>query len=117
VNFLATIDEKARQRKLRFLVIGGLAINHYGYSRDTSDLDLFVSQREREKWIALLSEFGYTSCEDGGNFLQYSPPSNNAWPVDLMLVQEPTFVPIFEASKQIYSESRHVCHPLNIYWP
>jgi predicted nucleotidyltransferase len=33
-----------------------------------------------------------------GNFIQYEAPDKNAWPVDLMLVQEKTFDPILEAS-------------------
>jgi predicted nucleotidyltransferase len=99
VSFFETIHKEAARRKLRFLVIGGLAINHYGYSRDTSDLDFFISQNERKEWMNVLKEFGYTSYHDGGNFIQYAAPDKNAWPVDLMLVQEKTFAPIFEASR------------------
>jgi len=99
VSFIATIHEKASRQQLRFLVVGGLAINHYGYSRDTSDLDLFVSHNDRAAWLELLASFGYTNYHDGGNFIQYAAPAQNAWPVDLMLVQEKTFAPIFAASR------------------
>lgn len=98
MSFFATIHEEAVRRKLRFLVIGGLAVNHYGYSRDTGDLDFFISQNDREEWMKILADFGYVSHHDGGNFIQYNPPVQNAWPVDLMLVQEKTFAPIFAAS-------------------
>ena len=97
VSFFATIHEEAARRKLRFLVIGGLAINHYGYSRETADLDFFVSQSERAEWMKMLLDFGYTNYHDGGNFIQYAAPDENAWPVDLMLVQEKTFAPMLEA--------------------
>jgi predicted nucleotidyltransferase len=99
VSFFATIHEEAARRKLRFLVIGGLAVNHYGYSRDTSDLDFFISQSDRADWMKLLHDFGYASHNDGGNFIQYNPPAQNAWPVDLMIVQEQTFSPILTASR------------------
>lgn len=99
MSFIATIHEKARHERLRFLVIGGLAINHYGYSRDTSDLDLFISLDDRPEWPELLATLGYTNFKDGGNFIQYEAPARNAWPVDLMLVQETTFAPIFVASQ------------------
>jgi hypothetical protein len=99
VSFIATIHEEARRRKLRFLVIGGLAINHYGYSRDTSDLDIFISQNDRAGWLELLAELGYTNYHDGGNFIQYAAPAQNAWPVDLMLVQENTFAPILAVGR------------------
>ena len=98
MSFLATVNQNAADKRLRYLIIGGLAINFYGYSRDTSDLDFFISQGERLEWMQLLAKFGYSSFNDGGNFIQYNPPENNAWPVDLMLVQEKTFAPIFEAS-------------------
>jgi hypothetical protein len=98
VSFFARIHQEAAQRKLPFLVIGGLAVNHYGYSRETADLDFFISQGKRVEWLKLLEEFGYLNFHDGGNFLQFNPPDKNAWPVDLMLVQEKTFAPIYQAS-------------------
>jgi predicted nucleotidyltransferase len=97
VNFFATIDQEATHRQLRYLVIGGLAINFYGYSRDTSDLDFFISQNERADWMKILAGFGYANYHDGGSFIQYNPPEKNAWPVDLMLVQEKTFALMLEA--------------------
>jgi predicted nucleotidyltransferase len=100
VSFFATIHQEAGQRNLRFLVIGGLAVNHYGYSRETGDLDFFISQDDRAGWLTLLQDFGYTSHNDGGSFIQYNPPADNAWPVDLMLVQDKTFAPIFAASQE-----------------
>lgn len=98
MSFFATIHDEAARRKLRFLIIGGLAVNHYGYSRDTADLDFFVSQSQRADWVDTLADFGYMSYHDGGNFIQFNAPNNSAWPVDLMLVQEKTFAPILEAS-------------------
>jgi len=98
VSFFATIHEEAARGNLRFLVIGGLAVNHYGYSRETGDLDFFISSDDRSQWIDLLKGFGYNSHNDGGSFIQYDPPAQNAWPVDLMLVQEKTFAPIWAAS-------------------
>jgi hypothetical protein len=99
VSFIATIHQEAYRRELRFLVIGGLAVNHYGYSRDTSDLDVFISQNDRAAWMELLASLGYTDYTDGGNFIQYTAPARNAWPVDLMQVLERTFAPIFAASQ------------------
>lgn len=97
MSFLATIDQEAANKKLRYLVIGGLAVNFYGFSRDTSDLDFFISQNDRSEWMNLLEKFEYKNFHDGGSFIQYQAPDKNAWPVDLMLVQEKTFAPILEA--------------------
>jgi len=100
VKLLETLDAETRHRNLQFLVIGGLAINKYGFCRDTADLDIFVCQQDRAGWLELFSELGYTVLQDGGNFIQFTPPAQNAWPVDLMLVKEKTFLPIFAASKE-----------------
>jgi hypothetical protein len=110
VNLFATIHEKAREKNLRFLIIGGLAINHYGYSRETSDLDLFISNNDRTSWQNLLAGLGYSNYNDGGSFIQYEPPVNTAWPVDLMLVREETFSEIFGASHEsnLYGEKNRV---------
>jgi hypothetical protein len=45
---------------LGFLVIGGLAVNFHGFSRDTADLDLLVRLRQRGAWLDLLAGRGYT---------------------------------------------------------
>jgi predicted nucleotidyltransferase len=76
---------------LRFLVIGGLAVVHYGYSRDTADLDLLIRRDDRERWLRVFLELGYTVDQDRDVFVQLSPPQAGAWPVDLMLVRDPTF--------------------------
>ena len=85
------INEESRKRGLEFLVIGGLAVNMHGYSRDTVDLDLLVRQEFRGEWIKLFSELGYTLFRDGPTFCQLEPPKAGTWPTDLMFVREPTF--------------------------
>lgn len=86
---------------MRFLVIGGLAINCYGYSRDTADIDIFISHNDRNEWLGILSSTGYTIYHDGVVFIQFTPPEKNAWPVDLMLVQQQTFDPMYESSREV----------------
>jgi predicted nucleotidyltransferase len=86
---------------LQFLVIGGLAVNFHGYSRDTADLDLLIQRDAREPWLTLFLELGYSIYKDKDVFLQLSPPKEGAWPVDLMLVREPTFRPILDAGIKV----------------
>ena len=91
------ISSESRKRGLPFLVIGGLAVNFHGCPRDTADLDLLIAQDARGQWLSLLLELGYTIYQEKGAFVQLSPPKEGAWPVDLMLVREPTFSPILAA--------------------
>jgi len=85
------INEESSKRNLQFLVIGALAVNMHGYSRDTADLDLLVRQEERDEWLKFFFQLGYSLSEDRGAFAQFEPPNAGAWPVDLMFVREPTF--------------------------
>lgn len=100
MKFFETIDTETRKRDLQFLVIGGLAVNLYGYSRDTADLDMLICMPQREQWLGLYFELGYTIYRDASVFIQLSPPKQGAWPVDLMLVQEKTFATMFAASRE-----------------
>jgi len=84
---------------LRLVIIGGLAVNYYGYSRETGDLDILASKADKDQWLKMFAGLDYTIYQDGGNFIQLSQPENNAWPVDLMLVEEKTFSPIFHAGQ------------------
>src|SRR6185436_12411634 len=67
-----------------------------GYSRDTADLDLLIPAGARADWLSVLGGLGYTVYSDKDVFVQLSPPKEGAWPVDLMLVREPTFQSILD---------------------
>lgn len=95
------IHTEARARGLDFLVIGGLAVNFYGYSRDTADLDLLIPRESRALWEELLSGLGYTAERDAEVFSQWAPPQQGQWPVDLMLVRETTFAPMLAESREV----------------
>src|SRR6266446_1287695 len=95
------INVEAQRRELDFLVIGGLAVIFHGYSRDTADLDLLVRQTDRGRWSEVLSRLSYTVKVERDNFIQFEPPQKGAWPVDLMLVQDPTFDPMLTASTEV----------------
>ncbi len=95
------INTEARNRGLDFLVIGGLAVNFYGYSRDTADLDLLIRRDACAAWRELFSRLGYAVEVEAEVFVQLAPPRSGEWPVDLMLVGEPTFAPMLAASRQV----------------
>jgi len=101
VGLFQQISLEAKTRELRFLVIGGLAINFHGVSRDTADLDLLIERDARGRWVDLFLELGYVIYRDHEVFIQLSPPAQGAWPVDLMLVSEATFQPMFSAGIRV----------------
>jgi hypothetical protein len=104
MELFQSLTTEAKRQNLRCALIGGLAVNLYGHSRDTADLDLLVLSDARSEWLKFFSDLGYTVYHDGGVFIQLAPPVNGAWPVDLMLVNSITFTAIMSAAteKEIY---------------
>mgnify|MGYP001587564891 CR=1 FL=1 len=99
---LNNIRDAAAQAGLRFLLIGGNAIIAYGVQRETADLDLLVCRDDLSRWRDLFLGRGYTVFHDGGNFIQFAPPSEGAWPTDLMIVNNETFTKL-EAGSRSFS--------------
>jgi predicted nucleotidyltransferase len=66
----ASFIELLNKNGVRFILVGGLAVNYYGYSRTTGDIDLWIddSKSNREKLVAALKEFGIEGSE---TFLTY----------------------------------------------
>jgi hypothetical protein len=46
---------------VKYIIVGGFAVNRYGYNRATGDLDLYLkdSTENRQKLIAALADMGY----------------------------------------------------------
>lgn len=59
-------------RNVDYLIIGGFAVAHYGYVRNTGDFDIWVRQTDRnvELTADALEEFGYAPKEKSLPFLK-----------------------------------------------
>jgi hypothetical protein len=86
--------------KPSFLLIGGHAVNLYGYSRTTHDVDLLVSRSGREQMKSVLLAAGYSIFREEGAFIQMTPASEADWPVDFMVVTDETFLKLAAASRE-----------------
>jgi len=55
----------AQQSELRYLLIGGYAVNYYGYSRNTDDMDIWLAPTNKNKlaFITTLLCMKYTQNE------------------------------------------------------
>jgi hypothetical protein len=95
------IAQRAKESGLRFLVIGGQALSTYGNPRATIDVDLLIPSQEGRKWKAILEAEGFRLKNDGGNFVQFTPPYGVQWPLDLMLVNELTFAKLHSGSRAV----------------
>jgi len=62
---LDEIFQALNKQKIRYLVIGGVAVNLYGYSRTTMDLDLLISldPKNRADFFGLMRSLKYRSIK------------------------------------------------------
>ena len=91
MTLLQVLEREAPARGVDFIIIGAHAINQYGYSRDTSDVDLLVRRSERDAWLNLFTSLKYTPFSEKPAFLQFKASPEFVWPVDLMFVNEQTW--------------------------
>lgn len=106
MNLFAWLDELVQKEGFRFLVVGGHAVNAYGYARFTKDLDLLINREEKERWLGKLYEAGFTLVHDGGNFLQLTAQKGEGEAVDFMLVNALTYQRMEAESKAAQIENR-----------
>lgn len=92
-NAFARIAAVAERKNARILVIGGHAINAYGYSRTTVDFDFVIEGTALPIWRDELEALGYQWKGETRAFAQFTAPAdeNPPFPIDLMLVDESTF--------------------------
>ena len=69
--------------KVEFLVIGGFAVNHYGYSRNTVDIDVMIISDECARVRDALWQAGFTniSLHDTVMFVQRP---GSTWRIDFL---------------------------------
>ncbi len=88
----------ARTIGLPFLVIGGHAVIFHGYPRNTGDLDLLIRKADKDLWIKGLAPLEYHLHHEQEAFVQFTAPESQE-PLDLMLVNDPTFAGMLAAAR------------------
>lgn len=101
MSMLEELIGQASARGLPFVVIGGHAVAAHGYGRQTLDLDLLVRDEDRRAWVELLAALGYRVFHEDHAFVQLAPPTAAHWPVDLLLVAEPTFAGVMAEAREV----------------
>jgi len=100
MEILRTISLYVEGKDMPFVVIGGHAVNAYGLSRQTGDLDLIVPLTAKGLWLELMNKLRYRKGQDDDRFTRFRPEHLTAWPIDLMFVDDGTFAKIWEAGDE-----------------
>ena len=63
-RLLSLVDEACREAGTRWAVIGGIAMNAYGYARATADFDIAAEEEFRRALLAVLLRKGFEAVHD-----------------------------------------------------
>lgn len=93
MDLFKQVSRLSRELDLPLLVIGGHAVNAYGYSRTTLDVDFLVAVESFNKWRPALESIGYVWKGQTDTFARMDPPETTppSFPIDLMFVSGETF--------------------------
>jgi hypothetical protein len=94
IEFLA---DQAEASDVRFLLIGGWALEAYGFARQTVDLDCLIADPDLPKVDSFLRAARFTQIAQTENFRRYRHA--NFGYLDVLLVDVTTFEKIYAASQ------------------
>jgi hypothetical protein len=106
MTLLQEIHQRAQERGLRFLLIGGFAVNAHGHGRTTGDLDLAVPRADLDAWRNLIESIGHRLGESNDRFLQFESDAPDRIPIDVMLTNEATFAALWDAAGEVRYDER-----------
>lgn len=86
---------------IRFVMIGGFAVNHYKVSRQTSDADFMVSTDNASKVDEVLRDNGYTCTIKRDFFSRYESDEKGSIDIDVIYVSNETLEKVLDDSKKI----------------
>lgn len=102
-DIFAAVAEASEKQGLPLLVIGGHAVNAYGYLRTTVDADFLVCSDDFAAWRQVFESLGYQWQEQTEAFAKLLPPQTDppSQPVDVMLVSPETFAKLREDRREL----------------
>ena len=91
-DFFEQLAREARDASLTFMLVGGHAVNAYGYQRTTLDVDLLIAESALGAWRTFWERRGYRCVHVTDAFCQFrTADETERFPVDLMVVSDETF--------------------------
>jgi hypothetical protein len=103
----------AEAEGLESLLVGGNAVNLYGYRRTTFDVDLLIPEEQCERWIEFFGGHGFRIYHRTANFvrLHFAADPQKVLPVDLMLADDQTFRKLQSDSRRQLATSAELAVP------
>lgn len=95
---------------VRFLMIGGHAVNYYGYSRATQDIDFMITATQLPTVRDIMKKAGYTNISESENVTFFSRP-DSLMRVDFLTVSADTMRQLLEGAVAVSYGGRDIRVP------
>lgn len=77
INYVfETVSRKLPEAGVSFLMIGGHAVNHYGYTRATMDVDFMIAAENISTVRRVMKDAGFTNVSEGEAVIFFSLPDS-----------------------------------------
>ena len=96
---LRTVAGFLEEQRIRFAVIGGVALASYGLPRTTLDLDIVVEARAQDRVIGFLESLGYRTVHRSSGYSNHTHPETAWGDFDCVYVGGETAEKLFAACR------------------
>lgn len=77
INYVfETVSRKLPEAGVEFLMIGGHAVNHYGYTRATMDVDFMIAAEDVSAVRRVMKDAGFTNISEGETVIFFTLPDS-----------------------------------------
>ncbi|MEM1157518.1 MAG: hypothetical protein AAF649_05475 [Verrucomicrobiota bacterium] len=90
-SFFVNLAQHARAEGLKYLIVGGNAVNLHQYYRTTFDIDILIPETSLDNWRAYFAEHENYEMSFKTHSFAGLESSEKRIPLDLMLVDQQTF--------------------------
>jgi len=94
------VGQKLPAAGVEFLMIGGHAVNHYGYSRATIDVDFMIASNQVDAVRSVMKAAGFTNVSQSENVVFFDHPEI-PYRVDFLQVDESTLRALVDGARRV----------------
>ncbi|MFO8053243.1 MAG: hypothetical protein R6U54_04740 [Candidatus Omnitrophota bacterium] len=95
------ISSVASEKSANIVLIGGFAVNYYGVSRQTIDVDFLTTNEDFKKIVGLIEKEGYKKDCSQDIFVRLRTDTDYLLDLDFMFVDKETLSKIIKEGKEI----------------
>jgi len=104
------VSQKMPEANIECLLIGGFAVNHYGYTRNTLDVDFMIVADQINQVRTIMLDAGFTNIDIGESVAFFSLPEGEPR-ADFLRVDESTMMKLLQNAAPVNIRGRELLVP------